>query len=97
MIDGVFNYTLDGKNYQVNPGELFFVQLGMDSAMCCETETATKKVVILGGGLLQHMLEYLELSRIAVLKPCDLSKISSIIDHIIEISKVTSFENYRIA
>ena len=95
VVDGVFNYTLDGKSYQVNPGEIFFVQLGMDSSMYCETETATKKLVIISGGLLPQVLEYLELNRIAVLKPCDLSGISAIFDRIIELSKTTDFENYR--
>lgn len=95
VIDGVFNYTLDGKNYQVCPGEIFFVQLGMDSAMCCETEIATKKVIIFDGAQLFQTLEYLELNRIAHLKPQDSGKISGIMDNIIELSKVSSFENFR--
>ena len=95
VIDGIFNYTLNGKSYQVFPGEIFFVQLGMDSSMCCETETATKKVIIFEGTQLFQTLEYLELNRIAVLQPHDSGKIAGIMDNIIELSKVSSFENFR--
>lgn len=95
VIDGVFKYTLDGKNYSVKPGELFIVQLGRDSSMGCDTETATKKVVIIRGTQLQRTLEYLELDRIAVLKPHDLPRIVSIVDRIIELGKVSCFENFR--
>ena len=95
VTDGVFNYTLDGKSYQVHPGEIFFVQLGLDSSMCCETEIATKKVVLISGTQLFQTLEYLELNRIAVLKPNDSARISGIMDDIIELSKISSYENFR--
>ena len=95
VVDGIFNYTLNGKSYQVHPGEIFFVQLGLDSSMCCETEIATKKVVLISGTQLFQTLEYLELNRIAVLKPNDSARISGIMDDIIELSKVSSYENFR--
>ena len=95
VTDGIFSYTLDGKSYQVNPGELFFVQLGMNSSMRCETETATKQVVIFEGSLIRHTLEYLGIDRIAVLVPRDLKRITDIFDNLINLGKVSNFENFR--
>lgn len=97
VVDGIFRYTLDGKSYRVHPGEIFFVQQGMNSSMCCETENATKRLVIIDGTALQHTLETLKLDRIATLIPTDLPRITAILDRIAETAKVCSFENFNIA
>lgn len=97
VVDGVFKYTLDGKSYRVHPGEIFFVQLGMNSSMSCETENATKRMVIIEGTALQHTLETLKLDRIATLIPTDLPRITAIFDRITEAAKVCSFENFNAA
>lgn len=95
VIDGVFKYTLDNKTYTVNPGEIFMVQLGLNSSMHCITETATKRVVIIEGPTLQHTLECLKLDRVAVITPVAPERLISIFDRLNELGKVSSFDNFR--
>ena len=97
VADGVFNYTLDGKSYHVSPGEMFFVQLGKNSAMCTETETAVKKTVIIEGSALQHTLEYLELDTLSTFKPVNLERITAIMDNFITLGERATFDNFRSA
>ena len=97
VADGVFNYTLDGKSYHVSPGEMFFVQLGKNSAMCTETETAVKKTVIIEGSALQHTLEYLELDTLSTFKPVNLERITAIMDNFITLGERVTFDNFRSA
>jgi AraC-like DNA-binding protein len=97
VADGVFNYTLDGKSYRVFPGEIFFVQLGKNSSMCTETETAVKKTVIVEGSALQHTLEYLELDTLSVFKPLNLERITAIMDNFVTLGERATFDNFRSA
>ncbi|MBO5822550.1 MAG: helix-turn-helix transcriptional regulator [Lentisphaeria bacterium] len=97
VADGVFNYTLDGKSYRVSPGEIFFVQLGKNSAMCTETETAVKKTVIIEGSALQHTLEYLELDTLSIFKPLNLERITAIMDNFVTLGERATFDNFRSA
>lgn len=97
VADGVFNYTLDGKSYHVSPGEMFFVQLGKNSAMCTETETAVKKTVIIEGSALQHTIEYLELDTLSTFKPVNLERITAIMDNFITLGERVTFDNFRSA
>ena len=97
VADGVFNYTLDGKSYRVSPGEIFFVQLGKNSSMCTETETAVKKTVIVEGSALQHTLEYLELDTLSVFKPLNLERITAIMDNFVTLGERATFDNFRSA
>ena len=97
VLDGNFNYKCDNKSYQVSRGEIFFVQLGKNSSMRTETETATKRTVILAGSVLQHTLEYLELDNIAFFKPVNLERITAIMDKFVELGKRGTFENFRLA
>ena len=97
VLDGVFNYTGEGKSYRVSPGEIFFVQLGKNSSMCTETETAVKKTVIIEGSALQHTLEYLELDTLFVFKPVNLERIVSIMDNFSALGERATFDNFRSA
>lgn len=97
VADGVFNFTLDGKSYRVSPGEIFFVQLGKNSSMCTETETAVKKTVIVEGSALQHTLEYLELDTLSVFKPLNLERITAIMDNFVTLGERATFDNFRSA
>ena len=97
VLDGVFNYTGEGKSYRVSPGEIFFVQLGKNSSMCTETETAVKKTVIIEGSALQHTLEYLELDTLFVFKPVNLERIVSIMNNFSALGERATFDNFRSA
>lgn len=97
VLEGIFNYTRDGKSYQVHPGEIFFVQLGKNSSMCTATETATKRTVIIEGSGLQHTLEYLELDNLVIFKPVTLERITSIMDKFVELGARVTFDNFRMA
>ena len=97
VLDGVFIYGRDGRSYAVHPGEMFFVQLGKNSSMRTETETATKRTVLIEGSALQHTLEYLELDNITVFKPVNLERITSIMDKFVELGQRGTFENFRMA
>ena len=95
VIDGTFKYTIDNKTYMVNPGEIFLVHLGLNSSMHCATETATKRVVIIEGPILQHTLECLKLDRVAVITPVAPERITAIFDRLNELGKISSFDNFR--
>ena len=97
VADGVFNYTLDGRSYHVSPGEIFFVQLGKNSSMCTETETAVKKTVIIEGSALQNTLEYLELDTLSTFKPVNLERITAIMDNFVTLGDRATFDNFRSA
>lgn len=97
VVDGVFNYTREGKSYRVSPGEMFFVHLGKNSSMCTETETAVKKTVIIEGSALLHTLEYLELDNLTVFKPINLSRITAITDNLAVLGERATFDNFRAA
>ena len=95
--EGIFNYTRDGKAYQVHPGELFLVQLGKNSSMSTVTETAIKRTVIIEGSALQHTVEYLELDTITIFKPLNLQRITSIMDKFTVLCSRATFDNFRTA
>ena len=53
--EGTFVFTQEGVEHQVNAGEMFIVYPGKSSSICCHPVTATKRLVIMRGSMLEFI------------------------------------------
>jgi len=83
---GVFIFQQNNITMKVRPGEIFLVHLDRDNSMCCETDFATKRTVIMRGALLRSMLETLGLTRVNLILPTDRGRIDRYFDRIYELN-----------
>jgi len=92
---GIFIFQQNNITMRVAPGEIFFVHLGQNNSMRCETAFATKRTVIMRGPLLLPALETLGLSRIDMVSPPEHAEIDRLFDEIDERVKNGTPENMR--
>ncbi|MDD3116579.1 MAG: AraC family transcriptional regulator [Victivallaceae bacterium] len=95
VTEGIFLFCQENIMLRVSTGEIFLVQVGMDNSMRCETETATKRTVIMTGSLLKHSLELMGLSRVSRIIPSNQSKIDVIFDRLHVHSQKDDITSYR--
>ncbi len=93
--EGIFLFRQDDITLRINPGEIFLVQFGVDNSMQCETETATKRTVIMTGSLLRRSLEVMGLARVNRIIPNDRTRIDGIFDRIYAHSQKDDIADYR--
>lgn len=87
---GVFIFQQNSVTMKVHPGEVFFVHLGADSSMRCETEFATKRTIIMRGPLLSPALESLGLNRVDKITLTDRGPVDRCFDRICDLSEAAS-------
>ena len=92
---GIFVFQQNNITMRVEPGEVFFVHLGRNSSMRCETAFATKRTVIMRGPLLLATLETLGLTRIDMISPRETETIDRLFDEIDERVRINTPENPR--
>lgn len=76
--EGCFIFTHNGIEVKCNPGEIFLVHMGCSNSMRCETVTAVKKVINIGGPLLRPLLSATGLDRVFCIRPADNTRIDRI-------------------
>ena len=79
---GIFVFQQNHVTMKVRPGEIFLVHLDRDNSMCCETDFAVKRTVIMRGPLLRPMLASLGLDRIDRIAPREHEEIDRCFDRI---------------
>ena len=95
--EGIFRFQQDGTVLRVHPGEIFLVRLGTDSSMCCETETAMKRTVIMSGPMIGPVLELLGLDQVNRIVPEDPSRLDAMFDRLYELGARDTPSSYRAA
>ena len=81
VTDGVFDFTQNGASYEVHPGEMFLVQLGMDSEISCDSvKLARKSTVSITGPLLPSVLSSTGLAGVSVIQLRNPEKFQGYID-----------------
>ena len=70
---------------KVHPGEIFLVHLDTDSSMRCETTHASKKTLILEGGILRQTLNALGLDRVDMISSSEHGQLAHYFDELYEL------------
>ena len=91
--NGIFIIQQNNITRRVMPGEIFLVHLDSDSSMRCETEFATKRVIIIEGPLLRQLIEKLNLDKINIIAASDTQKILHYFDELDELFQITTPES----
>ena len=65
---GTFEFLQNGKRYPCGPGDLFLVQIGVDSRMKTTSDYSLKKTVSLAGSALVPLLNSLNLAGVDVIR-----------------------------
>lgn len=95
VLEGQWLFVQDGKEYVVNPDEIFIVQLKKDSSMRCLTTTALKHAVIINGDALETMVNMLGISSLNMLKLPEPDRIHRIFDRLRKNAAKCTVENFR--
>lgn len=92
---GEYTFTQDGQTYTIGPGEIFLVRKGADNQIRCKSSYAEKFAVLVGGTLLDSILNTLRLDQIDVIPLCDPAAVQRCFDVFFELSKNKDPENFR--
>ena len=85
--EGTFVFTQEGVEHQVNAGEMFIVYPGKSSSICCHPVTATKRLVIMRGSMLEFICARLGLDKIDKFVPENRKVIDDLYDEIDTLGK----------
>lgn len=91
--NGIFVIQQNNITKRVMPGEIFMVHLDVDSSMRCETEFATKRVIIIEGPMLRQIIENLNLNKISIIPAEDARKFVSYFDEFDRLIETITPEN----
>ena len=92
--NGIFIIQQNNITRRVMPGEIFLVHLDSNSSMRCETEFATKRVIIIDGSLMRQIIEKLNLDKINIIHAADAKKFINYFDKLENIAEKNTPDNW---